>query len=60
MGLCQGRRETWDETVERYLTFFEWLEEKHDYKLENGEKTELENMVKNSVTFNEMSHDQTP
>jgi ribonucleoside-triphosphate reductase len=43
----QGRRETWDETVERYFNFFtEWLEEKHDYRLENGEKTELENMVK--------------
>ena len=43
----QGRRETWDETVERYFNFFtEWLEEKHDYKLENGEKTELENAVK--------------
>ena len=43
----QGRRETWDETVERYFDFFtEWLEEKHDYKLENGEKTELENVVK--------------
>ena len=43
----QGRRETWDETVERYFNFFtEWLEEKHDYKLENGERTELENAVK--------------
>ena len=43
----KGRRETWDETVERYFNFFaEWLEEKHDYKLENGEKTELENAVK--------------
>ena len=32
-----GRRETWDETVGRYFNFFtEWLEEKHDYKLENG------------------------
>ena len=42
-----GRRETWDETVERYFNFFsEWLEEKHDYKLENGERTELENAVK--------------
>ena len=41
-----GRRETWDETVERYFNFFsEWLEEKHDYKLENGERTELENAV---------------
>ena len=42
-----GRRETWDETVERYFNFFsEWLEEKHDYKLENGERTELENAGK--------------
>jgi len=42
-----GRRETWDETVERYFNFFsEWLEEKHEYKLENGERTELENAVK--------------
>ena len=42
-----GRRETWDETVERYFNFFsEWLEEKHDYKLENGERAELENAVK--------------
>ena len=32
------RRETWDETVGRYFTFFtEHLQEKHDYKLENGE-----------------------
>ena len=43
----KGRRETWDETVERYFnSFAEWLEEKHDYKLENGERTELENAVK--------------
>ena len=42
-----GRRETWDETVGRYFNFFtEWLEEKHDYKLENGERVELENAVK--------------
>ena len=42
-----GRRETWDETVGRYFNFFtEWLEEKNDYKLENGERTELENAVK--------------
>ena len=41
------RRETWDETVGRYFNFFtEWLEEKNDYKLENGERTELENAVK--------------
>ena len=44
----QGRRETWDETVGRYFTFFtEHLQEKHDYKLENGERAELENAVKN-------------
>ena len=43
----KGRRETWDETVERYFEFFtEWLEEKHDYKLENGERVQLENAVK--------------
>jgi len=43
----QGRRETWDETVERYFNFFtEWLDEKHDYKLENGERTHLEQSVK--------------
>ena len=43
----QGRRETWDETVDRYFEFFtEWLGEKHDYKLENGERIELENAVK--------------
>ena len=43
----QGRRETWDETVDRYFDFFkEWLEEKHEYKLENGERVELENAVK--------------
>ena len=42
-----GRRETWDETVGRYFNFFtEWLEEKHDYKLENGQRIELENTVK--------------
>jgi ribonucleoside-diphosphate reductase alpha chain len=42
-----GRRETWDETVGRYFNFFtEWLEEKNDYKLENGERTKLENAVK--------------
>ena len=43
----QSRRETWDETVNRYFDFFtEWLEEKHKFKLENGERTELENAVK--------------
>ena len=43
----KGRRETWDETVERYFNFFtEWLEDKHGFKLENGQRTELENAVK--------------
>jgi len=42
-----GRRETWDETVGRYFNFFtKWLEENHDYKLENGQRVELENTVK--------------
>ncbi len=42
-----GRRETWDETVGRYFNFFtDWLEEKHEYKLENGQRAELENAVK--------------
>ena len=43
----EKRRETWDETVERYFNFFEeWLEEKNNYKLENGQRVELENAVK--------------
>ena len=43
----RGRRETWNETVERYFDFFTgWLDEKHEYKLENGERIELENAVK--------------
>ncbi len=43
----ETRRETWDETVERYFNFFEeWLEEKNNYKLENGQKVELEKAVK--------------
>ncbi len=41
------RRETWDETVGRYFNFFtDWLEEKHNYKLENGQRSELEDAVK--------------
>jgi len=58
-----GRRETWDETVGRYFNFFtEWLEEKNDYKLENGERTELENAVKESQCYavNEVSYDCRP
>jgi len=41
------RRETWDETVERYFTFFtEHLEETCGYVLTNGERVNLENSVK--------------
>ena len=42
-----GRRETWDETIERYFDFFtEHLQKKHKFKLENGERVELERAVK--------------
>ena len=41
------RRETWEETVERYFDFFTGhLKEKCGYDLENGERTELERAVK--------------
>jgi len=43
----KGRRETWDETIERYFDFFSGhLEKNHKFKLENGERTELETAVK--------------
>ena len=43
----KGRRETWDETVERYFDFFSGhLKETCGYTLENGERVELENAVK--------------
>ena len=42
-----GRRETWGETVKRYFDFFQgWLEEKHDYKLDNGLRVKLEDAVR--------------
>jgi ribonucleoside-diphosphate reductase alpha chain len=42
-----GRRETWDETIERYFDFFtQHLHKKHKFKLENGERVELERAVK--------------
>ena len=42
------RRETWEETVSRYFDFFtEWLEEKHEYTLDNGKRVELEEAVLN-------------
>jgi len=43
----KGRRETWDETVERYFDFFTGhLKETCGYTLENGERVELEKAVK--------------
>jgi ribonucleoside-triphosphate reductase len=43
----KGRRETWHETIERYFDFFtRHLEKNHEFILENGERTELENAVK--------------
>jgi len=43
----KGRRETWDETVERYFDFFTGhLKETCGYSLENGERVKLENAVK--------------
>ncbi len=42
----KARRETWGETIKRYFDFFtEWLEEKHEYKLDNGERIKLEQAV---------------
>jgi ribonucleoside-triphosphate reductase len=42
-----NRRETWEETVERYFKFFaEHVDENHNYKLENGTRTELEQAVR--------------
>ena len=41
------RRETWDETVERYFDFFKGhLKETCGFSLENGERVELEKAVK--------------
>ena len=41
------RRETWDETVERYFDFFKGhLKETCGFSLENGERVELERAVK--------------
>ena len=43
----KGRRETWHETVERYFDFFtEHLEETCGFRLDNGERVDLENSVK--------------
>ncbi len=43
----KGRRETWDETIERYFDFFtRHLEKNHKFKLDNGERVGLEKAVK--------------
>ena len=43
----KGRRETWDETVERYFDFFTGhLKETCGFDLDNGERVELEEAVK--------------
>jgi ribonucleoside-diphosphate reductase alpha chain len=43
---AKNRRETWEETVERYFNFFtEHLEKNHEFKLENGTRTELQKAV---------------
>ena len=40
----KGRRETWDETIERYFNFFtEHLEETCGYKLDNGDYDDFTN-----------------
>jgi ribonucleoside-diphosphate reductase alpha chain len=42
------RRETWEETVDRYLNFFkEYLEEKHDFNLDNGLEADLRKAITN-------------
>ena len=43
-----GRRETWEETVDRFLTFFkEHLEVKHDFELDNGLEADLRDYISN-------------
>ena len=42
------RRETWEETVDRYLTFFkEHLETKHNFDLDNGLEADLRESISN-------------
>ena len=44
----EGRRENWDETVDRYFTFlFNQITEKYDYSIANDLRLELINAVKN-------------
>ena len=42
------RRESWEETVDRLVTFFkEHLDSKHDFKLENGLEADLREYITN-------------
>ena len=42
------RRESWEETVDRLVTFFkEHLDSKHDFKLENGLEADLKDYITN-------------
>jgi len=42
------RRETWEETIDRYLNFFkEHLEVKHDFNLDNGLEADLREAILN-------------
>ncbi|MEC7853680.1 MAG: hypothetical protein VYB04_10475, partial [Pseudomonadota bacterium] len=42
----EGRRETWDETIARYFSFFkEHLKEMCDYDLDTKTKNELEEAI---------------
>lgn len=42
------RRETWEETVDRLVTFFkEHLDSKHDFKLENGLEADMREAITN-------------
>ena len=44
----KGRRETWDETVDRYFNFFDWhLKEYHNYSLPQETREELRQAVLN-------------
>ena len=44
------RRETWDETVERYFNFFkEHLDDLHQYKVSDKLRKELEEIIKNNT-----------
>ena len=54
----KGRRETWNETIERYFDFFtRHLEKNHKFKLDNGERVGLEKAVKELQAHSHDSND---